>query len=420
MTLDEDDDDHGYAMSAHVAALIESEEDEEATVRAFIADIFTQRIRSHHARAMEGPRFSECLDRFIERAPQIIEVVVITIGVESFSIQQVQRITDDLVELEDREFVARYGLEELFAALTEAQAAGERDPETPYEALARHLRPDDPAAGAREVDQLILLVKRFRGAQHNRRQIVTLAAPLFLAIGLTSLGLPALFHAIEPATPLPLPTPPPGAATVVLALGVGLLWRIFQGSDVIDPPLPAAAAQWLAAHDRDYGLRSWDELYWPTAKRLACERTFLGFDFWKKVPPPESEWPEIRCADPEWDYWEHGPGKPVSARYYRPFMARIERWDHHASRVLLGCLVLVIGAALADTVWSILSRDHIGLFANPSLKVGVVLVAMLLTFALAHGGLPRLRWLPRALRRHWFGPLPADAEAYRDYLLGRT
>ena len=419
MTLNEDDDDHGYTMSAHVAALIESEEDEEATVRAFIADIFTQRIQSHHAQAMDGPRFFDCLDRFIERAPQVIEVIVYTDGVEGFSIQQVQRITDDLVELEDSEFMARYGLEEMFAALSEAEAAGELDPESPYQALAKHIDPVNPAAGALTIDRLILSAIRARDSHYNRQRAASFAGSFMVASGLASLGVSALLHAVGSATPFPLPTPPVAVALAILVLGLGLTWLSFRWRDKEpDPPLPATISAWLTENNHQNGLRYWHAVYWPTAKRLACERRVFGFSFPKKSPPPKSEWPDL--SDAEWDYWEHGPGKPVSARYYEPFMARIQRWHQHASRVLLGCLVLVIGAPLADTAWSLFSHDHIALFASSSFKVGNVLVLILLSFALTHGGLPPLRWLPQVLRRYWFGPLPADAEAYRDYLLGRA
>lgn len=421
MTFDEDDD-HSYVPSPHVEALFASGSDEEAIVRAFIADIFAQRIRSHHAGAMEGPRFREHIERFIERAPSIIEVIIIKDGDENFSVQQVQRITDDLVELEDREFDRRYGLEELFAALIEAEAAGEFDRETPYQALARHLRPDDPTAGAGDIDMLILCIKRSRSIQHNRQRIAALAGPFLVGIGLASLGLPALFGAIDPATPFPLPRLPLVAAVATWAIGGALIWLSFRWlDDADDPPLPTTVAQWLTDNGPGYGLYYWDEVYWPTAKRLACERTVLGFSFWKKVPPPESEWPVLKAyGDSEWDYWEHGAGKPMSERYHQSFMNRIERWDAWSTRVLIACFAIVGVGGLADTGWAIFARDHHGLMTNPTSKIAYILVVMMLVFTLSHGQLPPLRWLPRPFRRRWFGPLPADAEAYRDFLLSRT
>lgn len=421
MTLNEDDEAHGYTMSPRVAELIESEQDEEVTVRAFIADIFAQRIKSHHAEAMDGQRFAEHLDRFIERAPRIIEVIVIKDGVEDFSIQQVQRITDDLVCLDDREFVRHYGLEDLFAALTRAEASGKLIQETPYQALARHLQPDDPPAGALEIDKLILAQKRAEVARWNRQRGASIAGPCFFAIGVASLAVPLLFRSVDPSTPFPLPTLPPFASIFVIVAAIGLMWMSFRWlDDVADPPLPEAVAQWLSANNETYGIRYWDDHYWPTAKRLACERTFFGFTIWKKVPPPEAEWPELRFDDPEWDYWERGGGRTISKRYYPQFADRIERWNARASQVLLACFLLFMGGSLADTTWAIFSDDHSAVLATPTSKVAVIFIAILLSIALGRGYLPRLRWLPRSVRRWWFGPLPANAEAYRDFLLRRT
>ncbi|QVM84066.1 hypothetical protein [Novosphingobium decolorationis] len=290
MSLDEGNDGHGYVMSPHVAAMLESKKAGEATVRAFIADIFTQRIQSHHAEAMKGKRFAEHLERFIERAPQVIEVIVYTDEVEGFSIQQVQRITDDLVELEDSAFMARYGLEELFAALSEAEAAGELDPETPYQALAKHIDPVNPAAGALTIDRLILSAIRARDSHYNRQRAASFAGSFMVASGLASLGVSALLHAIGSATPLPLPTPPVAVALAILAIGLGLTWLSFRWRDKEpDPPLPATISAWLTENNHQNGLRYWHAVYWPTAKRLACERRVFGFSFPKKSPLSTAE-----------------------------------------------------------------------------------------------------------------------------------
>jgi len=122
MLFDENDD-NGYQPSPHIARLLEGGQDDEATVRAFIADIFAQRIASHHRDTIESSKWADTLPQFIERAPRIIEVIVIKDGAKDFSIRQVQQITDDLVRLDDTGFVRRYGLEELFAALADAEAA---------------------------------------------------------------------------------------------------------------------------------------------------------------------------------------------------------------------------------------------------------------------------------------------------------
>lgn len=417
MTFDEDDD-TSYRPSPHIAKLLENGADDEATVRAFIGDIFAQRIRSHHASAMEGPRFGEPLERFIERAPRIIEVIVVKDGAKDFSIRQVQQITDDLVRLDDTEFVRRYGLEELFEALADAEAAGELEPETPYAALARHLSPDEPDMGARDIDRLILAGKRARSSVYNRQRAATMIGPIAIAVGLVSVAMPPLFRVIDPATPWPLPALPPVASLGVLTLGVVLVWLSFRWLDVeADPPLPAPVAQWLAANDHDHGVRYWDELYWPTAKRLACRRELLGFTFWKQLPPPECEWPKLRNHhDPEWDYWEHGAGRPVSERYYRTFMDRIERWHDLLYRLNWTAWALIASGLVTMAIMPFFLPGMVSF----TLKLALVTAFIALSIPLGLGLHPPLRWMPRGLRRRWFGRLPTEAEDYRDFLLARS
>lgn len=411
-------DDNGYRPSPHIAKLLETGADDEATVRAFIGDIFAQRIRSHHASAMDGPRFSEPLERFIERAPRIIEAIVIKDGAKDFSIRQVQQITDDLVGLDDTEFVRSYGLEELFDALADAEAAGELEPEIPYAALARHLSPDEPDVGAREIDRLILAGKRARSSVYNRQRAATMIGPIAFALGLASLVVPKLVSPTDPAAAMLAFLLPSAAALGVLAVGIALLWLSFRLLDVeADQSLPAPVSQWLAANGHDHGVRYWDEIYWPTAKRLASRREVLGFTFWKKVPPPASAWPTLRIHnDPEWDYWEHGAGRTVSAHYSRHFMALIEQWHDLAYRVNW-VAITIIGIALAVT--AVLQFFAPDLVTYP-LKLALVTAFIGLSIPLGLGLHPPLRWMPRGLRRRWFGPLPTDAEDYRDFLLARS
>ncbi|MCF8708410.1 hypothetical protein [Rhizorhapis sp. SPR117] len=417
MLFDENDD-NGYQPSPHIARLLEGGQDDEATVRAFIADIFAQRIASHHRDTIESSKWADTLPQFIERAPRIIEVIVIKDGAKDFSIRQVQQITDDLVRLDDTGFVRRYGLEELFAALADAEAAGELEPETPYAALARHLSPDEPDVGARDIDRLILAGKRARSSAHNRQRAALMTGPILIAVGLASIGMPALFRAIDPATPYPLPALPQVASLGVLTLGVVLAWLSFRWLDSeVDPPLPAPVAQWLAANGHDHGVRHWDELYWPTAKRLACRRELLGFTFWKPAPPPESDWPELRINnDPEWDYWEHGAGRPVSERYYRAFMDRIERWHDLLYRLNWTGWALIAGGLVTTAIVPFFLPGMVSF----TLKLALVTAFIGLTIPLGLGLHPPLRWMPRGLRRRWFGPLPTDAEDYRDFLLARS
>jgi len=360
---------------------------------------------------MESPRFNEPLERFIERAPQIIEVIVLANGAEGFSIRQVQDITDDLVCLDDTEFVRKYGLEALFEALAEAEAAGELEPESPYTALARHLSPDDPDAGTREIDRLILADKRARSGRYNRQRGALILGPLAIALGITGFAGPALIRAVDPAMSWPLPTLPPLASLTVLVVGIALVWRVLRWDyQVPDRPLPAAVAQWLTANGHEHGVRYWDEIYWPDAKRHACRREVLGFTFWTKLPPPASEWPMLRIHDdPERNYWEHGAGRPVSERYRRTFMVRIERWNDLAYR-------------LNWTGWALVAAGLVTTAILQFFVPGMASYALKLALATGFIGLtiPLGLWMPPGIRRRWFGPLPADAESYRDFLLART
>ena len=121
--MDHDNRITGYQLSVHVAELFDAGDDE-ATFIAFIADIFIQRINSAHARAMTAPRFEgEALEKFIERAPRIISIIMMRDGGENFSIAKVQKATDDIVTLDGGDFITRYGLEELFRELSESEEA---------------------------------------------------------------------------------------------------------------------------------------------------------------------------------------------------------------------------------------------------------------------------------------------------------
>lgn len=112
---------HGYEMSPHVAKLLDAG-DEQRAVKALIADIFTQRLRSHHRAAMETGPFSDNLEQFVERAPAIIEVAAISTPGTAFSVEKIQTITDDLVTLDSHIFGDRYGLTPLISALEQAEA----------------------------------------------------------------------------------------------------------------------------------------------------------------------------------------------------------------------------------------------------------------------------------------------------------
>jgi len=195
--------------------------------------------------------------------------------------------------------------------------------------------PDDLDAGAREIDRLILADKRARSGRYNRQRGAQILGPIAIGLSIAGLAGPALIRAVDPATSWPLPTLAPLAALTVLVIGIALVWHALRWDyQVPDQLLPATVAQWLAANGHEHGVRYWDEIYWPEAKRYACRREVLGFIFWTKLPPPASKWPKLRIHnDPERDYWEHGAGRPVSERYRRAFMARIERWNDLAYRL---------------------------------------------------------------------------------------
>ena len=113
---------HGYEMSPHVSKLLDAG-DEQRAVKALIADIFTQRLRSHHRAAMETGPFSDNLEQFVQRAPARIEVAALSTPGTAFSIEKIQTITDDLVTLDTYIFGDRYSLTPLISALEQAETA---------------------------------------------------------------------------------------------------------------------------------------------------------------------------------------------------------------------------------------------------------------------------------------------------------
>lgn len=412
MKFEEESD--GYRMSTHVARLLEGE-NEKAAFEAFIADVFTQRIRSHHGGAMETARFVDALPLFIERAPRIIAVIVMQWDAADFSVGKIQEITDDIVRLEGDEFAERYEIQQLFEWLSAPR------PRDPYGDLARHLDTDDPAAGAARIDREILAYERTRAFPENCSMAVQWAGRLATGAGAAGLGIHLMIWRLgeireigEPLTSyfanisgaLPLPT-----AIALIIVGIlCVFFDPFERLAAVPPPLPPEMNAWLEANGYHDGLVYWYDLYWSWEKIAAHRRYLLGFKLWSKSMRPPRDYPmiEIRPCS-HWDYLRSAEGRAAQIAYQELFDERMDQWHSLWRRIMIGmgtALVALSCAALFITapfewLWRFLT----------------VYGLMLCFIPFGIGWTPPLRAMPGALQRRWFRELPPEAGSYRDHMI---
>lgn len=171
---------------------------------------------------------------------------------------------------------------------------------TPYDRLARHLAPDDPAKGNAVIDRAILAQLRVKSARANMRWLLWRTCPP-LAIALIDIpiawGLLAWLITGPKAIHLPFAVPqlPLWALIGGPVLGIIVIngWFHLIDDRVLerlfpDPPLDPAVAEWLIADRPDYpNLHYWDEVYWPWVRRRAQRSSFLGFEYWPELSHEE-------------------------------------------------------------------------------------------------------------------------------------
>ena len=171
---------------------------------------------------------------------------------------------------------------------------------SPYDRLAHHLAPDDPAQGYAAIDRAILDQLRVKAARGNMRWVLWRTCPI-LAIALIDIpiawGLLA-WLVTDPKTvhlPFAIPHLPLWALLGGPALGLIIIngWFYLIEDHVLtrvfpDPPLAPVMAEWLAVNRPNYPtLHYWDEVFWPSGRRLAQRSSFLGFTYWPELSPSE-------------------------------------------------------------------------------------------------------------------------------------
>lgn len=159
--------------------------------------------------------------------------------------------------------------------------------------LAAHLDPDDPSAGARQIDAAIIACQRARCGPGNRGQLVRHLGMLLMFIAETIVALHGMLW-LEPValTPyfgfilaVPLWTALPIAA-IAIWLAVFVSYRIEEKSDQELPEPPPAIRDWLEAHDYRHGIAWWHETRWSWSKLRAHRREIFGYVIWRRTPLP--------------------------------------------------------------------------------------------------------------------------------------
>jgi hypothetical protein len=408
----QDDTGSGYEISPYVAQLLEWS-DERAAAEAFIADVFTQRIESHHPDAMDIGHF-ESPPTFIERGPAIIGVIVMRDGGKDFSVSKVQQITDDLVRLDSDQFLKRYGLKKLGEMLGWSP---ERDP---YAELASYLNPDDPADGERQIDIEILKYERARAAPRNHWRAgrwLKLLAVILGAIGID------VYLALWMASDVPAALGPLGTylalvgrvltlpASIVLAVGgfLSLWFDTCEWGTFTPPHLPVRMAAWLKAEGFKKGLSYWSEFRWPSRKRNANCREVLGFVLWRKTPCPPEKYPRIVYRpNPHREYLDSPEGQEAEALYEARALARMREWGDAVFKINIGVL-LAVGCAFAVMPFA-------GVMYPPVVRIAGVIAIMTMTVKIGYFG-PLFCRCPRFLRKWWFRDFPPQAQEYCSHLV---
>lgn len=294
-----------------------------------------------------------------------------------------------------------------------------------YAALAAHLNPGDPTAGAEAIDLAILETQRMRWRPHNRARALFLAGNMLVALGAASLGL----RACNWLGPTFASTPVAGLAAItsisdallIVALAIGVLvlssW-LDEAATALRPFPPQPIYSWLRAQGK-VDLLHWHAVYWSHEKIKAHRREILGFVCWRKALRPQAQYPTVtermqrRAAPPDlhWAYLSTEEGRADSEAYLVSFEQRMDAWYRLSSKAVLSFLAVV-----GFLIWL---PTYPPTAAGELLRTAALLAFMLLCTWLAFGvgtTVP-MRWLPTRVRRYWFRSPPQEATEFRDHMI---
>lgn len=113
-----------YRISPHVVEQISKGGDMQAASQSVIADIVTQRLKSHHHATMDAIPNDTLLTSWLELAPQIVSMTLAGDGPIELDVGIVQQMTDDLVVLGIRAFADRYNNVNLIEMYDSVAATG--------------------------------------------------------------------------------------------------------------------------------------------------------------------------------------------------------------------------------------------------------------------------------------------------------
>lgn len=290
-----------------------------------------------------------------------------------------------------------------------------------YNELAAYLSPDDPAAGAQQIDTAILAQQRARCEPRNRTQAIFWFGTVLYCLGLTNIA-----ASVGCSLDTELRTTPLASLAGIMALWVAViivvvaisLITISRMSYLVDegyvPRPPRPIYEWLVAHGKS-DLRYWHEIYWPHGKVRAHRRELLGFVLWRKTPRSAEEYHRMRLpasarTDPHWVYLNSEEGRADRTAYLIGFEHRMHDWH---GLCVKGTLVVMV--ALFVLIWLPIYPPTVG---GHLLRAGVMLVFVAMSVFLAFG-LPTvsMRWLPAVIQRYWFRDLPPEAAQFRDHMI---